>query len=63
MLDEINSLNPNESNLEDFQDFDSNESPNLSQSSNLPLTRTNSDDMCYYLKPPATQLLNVRVSI
>ena len=59
MLDEINSLNPDESNLEDFQDFDSNESPNLGRSSNLPLT---SDDMCYYLKPPATAKLNVRVN-
>ena len=62
MLDEINSLNPNESNLEDFQDFDSNESPHVDQSSNLPLTRSNYDDMCYYLKPPATAKLNVRVN-
>ena len=44
---------------EDFQDFDSNQSPNLDRNTLLPLT---SDDMCYYLKPPATAWLNVKVS-
>ena len=44
---------------EDFQDFDSNQSPNLDRNTLFPLT---GDDMCYYLKPPSKLKLNVRVS-
>ena len=47
---------------EDNQDFDSNQSPDLDRSILLPLTRSKSDDMCYYLKPPSKLKLNVRVS-
>ena len=61
MLDEIDSLNPNESKLErteNFQNFDSHETPNLDRS-NIKWIMENT---CYYLKPPPTALLNVRVS-
>jgi hypothetical protein len=67
-LDEINFPNPNESNPENsedefnLQDFDFNESPKIDQSAKLPQARTINDDMCYYLKPPSTAKLNVRVS-
>ena len=46
-------------NYDDFDDFDL-QTPDFDRKRQL--SRSMNDDVCYYLKPPSTALLNVKVS-
>ena len=52
--------NPDVGNYDDFDDFDL-QNPDFDKKSQL--SRSMNDDVCYYLKPPSTALLNVKVCI
>ena len=57
--DFIERQNPDAGNYDDFDDFDL-QNPDFDRKRQL--SRSMNDDMCYYLKPPSTALLNVKVN-
>ena len=60
-FDASKSQNPDHQNRDDYEDeFDFDDNSNGDQIHELDSTSIN-DDMCYYLKPPSTALLNVKV--